>query len=451
MLRANGMHPKLSRLLSERLIDRREGHRRTVLARFMAAVQSDFYTPSLREERRSQALVGLLQHARRAVPRFRELLSAAEIAPATAKAVLARLPPMRRTEIQARPEAFIAEGASELIDDHTGGSTGTPLTFKVDRATQQAREASLMWANSLAGWRPGDRIAMLWGSDRDTQSALRDWRLHLRWWLDNMRWFNAFEMGEQEMAAFHRALSRFKPHLLVAYAGSLDIYARFLSSLGTSPTYPLTSLVSSAEVLTPAMRRTVETVFKKPVFDRYGNREAGAIAAECAAHAGLHVNEYDFVIEIESHDPWNEPGPLLITYLANRAMPLIRYDTGDLAIWAKGDCSCGRTTRRLARIVGRQSDTIRTASGQLIHGEYFTHVLYGAVGVREFQFVQEDVHRYVLRVVADGLAPEQEAHWRRKIEPLLGSGSTLVVERVAHIPVLASGKRRFTLSKLKQE
>src|SRR5690606_12424490 len=122
--------------------------------------------PSLRLAARNKALAELLEHARDAVPRFRSILPGA-IAASDALRVLAELPPMRRADIQADPRAFLATDATGAVDDHTGGSTGTPLTFKVDRATQRAREASLMWANSLAGWKPGRRIAMLWGSDRD--------------------------------------------------------------------------------------------------------------------------------------------------------------------------------------------------------------------------------------------------------------------------------------------
>lgn len=442
------MHPALSKYLSARLIDRANGHRALVLDRFMRVGQSDYFAQPLREERRRQALAELLNDARLNVPHSRTLLSGTEITPSNAGDVLRRLPAMRRADIQANPAAFTAENLTDVVDDFTGGSTGTPLTFKVDRPTQRAREASLMWANGLAGWKPGQRIAMLWGSDRDTKAAFRDWRLNLRWWIDNMRWYNAFDMGEAEMAAFHRAMSRFKPHLLVAYAGSLQVYARFLRQSGETVQYPLTSLVSSAEVLSAGAREEATDYFKKPVFDRYGNREAGAIAAECEAHNGLHVNEHDFVVEVDSPNPFQEPGPLLVTYLANRAMPLIRYDTGDLAIWAKSECSCGRTTRRLARIVGRQGDTIRTAGGKLIHGEFFTHVMYGADGVREFQFVQETLNRYCLRVVADEIRPEFESAWRAKIEPMLGSGAEFRVEKVDSIPVLSSGKRRFTLSLL---
>lgn len=444
------MHPSISAHLSEWLIDRRGGHRHAVIGLLADRMQHDYFDRTLLQEKRNQAVADLLNHARAHVPFYRERLAAeAEITPDRALQVLHRLPVLRRADIQAAPAQHLADDAQDVRDDFTGGSTGTPLAFKVDRATQQAREASLMWANTLAGWQYGERVAMLWGSDRDVASARRDWRLQFRWWIDNMRWFNAFDMGEVEMERFHIGLTHFQPHLLVAYAGSLFTFARFLEARNIRPSYPDLGMVSSAEVLSAPMRETIERVFGRSVYDRYGNREAGAIAAECEAHAGLHVNEADFVVEIDSRDPYKTPGPLYITYLRNRAMPLIRYDTGDLGLWAPNEpCECGRRTGRLVRIVGRQSDTIRTANGKLIHGEYFTHVLYGASGVREFQFVQESLQQYRLLLAGDRAPPEQQEQWRRKILAALGPGSELAIEYVDRIPALPSGKRRFTVTKV---
>lgn len=444
------MHPALSASLSALLVDRRDGHRRAVLDLFQQRAQADFYSRELMEQRRDEQLADLLAHARVHVPRFRELLGGRPAPePAQAMEALRRLPVLRRADLQAQPSAYVADDAADARDDFTGGSTGTPLCFKVDRETQRAREATLYWANSLAGWRYGERVAMLWGSDRDVKRSLQTARVALRWQLDNMRWFNAFDMGPDRMREFHRALTRFRPHLLVAYAGSVHTFAHFLRESGMKPAYPLRSIVSSAEVLTPAMRADVEQVFGRPVFDRYGNREAGAIAAECEAHQGLHLNESDFVVEVDSRDPTQVPGPILITFLRNRAMPLIRYDTGDLGLLRPGACPCGRTTLRLAQVVGRQSDTIRTAHGKLIHGEYFTHVLYGAAGVRNFQFVQESMQDYRLLLEMPGPpAPDQVVAWKDKILNALGPGCRLEVERVDQIPALPSGKRRFTLSKL---
>ena len=93
------------------------------------------------------------------------------IAPSNVMEVLAMLPVLTRDAIQADETAFLAEGMGEAVEDATGGSTGTPMTFKVDRSTQVSRESSLYWANRLADWQYGERVAMLWGSDRDARSG----------------------------------------------------------------------------------------------------------------------------------------------------------------------------------------------------------------------------------------------------------------------------------------
>lgn len=445
------MHPLISSALSSAVVDRRGGHRRKVLEMFRQHIERDRMPRDVLDRYRTQQLTPLLVFLRDYLPRYRDFVpSDMEKRASDALQVLKQIPPMSRADIQQSPSSFMIASPAESFDDFTGGSTGTPMSFKIDRPTQRAREASLYWANSLAGWQPGEKIAMLWGSDRDATAAKRDMRLELRWLLDNMRWFNAFNMGEDEMHTFHVHMNKFNPHLIVAYAGSIHSYASFLKAAGIKPAYPIKGIVSSAEVLTEPMRSTVEAVFGKPVFDRYGNREAGAIAAECSAHNGLHVLEGDFFVEVDSEDPSSVPGPILITYYHNHVMPLIRYDTGDLGLLQSGTCSCGRQTARLARIVGRQSDTIRTANGRLIHGEYFTHVLYGADGVKEFRFIQEELNRYRLLVVADKKSQMEEV-WRKKIMDMLAPGDEFIIEYVTDIPPLASGKRRFTLSNLKNQ
>lgn len=446
------MHPAFSRCLADLLIDRRDGHRHRVVAAFREKTAFDRRDAADRAAARDEALASLLDHARTSVPFYRDLLARHDrITPAKAFEVLSSLPVIGRADIQKNPDAFRAAGATEVFPDATGGSTGTPLKFWVDRATQRARESSLYWADSLAGWNYGERIAMLWGSDKDVASATRKLKVGLRWLIDNRRWFNAFNMGEERMAEFHRAISTFRPHLIVAYAGSMDVYARFLRDRGIRPDYPLRGIVCSAEVLTPQARRTIGDVFGRPVFDRYGNREFGAIASECSAHDGLHLNERDFVTEIDSRVPAQDAGSLIVTYLHNRAMPFIRYNTGDLARFhAETPCSCGRSTRRLAAVTGRMADTIRTKSGKLIHGEYFTHLMYRAGKVREFQFVQDTLERYRLLLVADERETDAVIDSiRRDILEEVGADCRVEIQYVDSIPVLSSGKRKFTLSMLK--
>lgn len=444
------VHPLCSEFLSRRLIDRSDGHRRNVLALFAEAVRSDLTDPDTRRAHQDRALAELLVHAATHVPFYRSLLADCPISPENARSILSTLPIVSRDDLQKNPDQFFASSVHPYVEDATGGSSGTPLRFRVDRATQRAREASLYWADSLAGWRYGERIAMLWGCDRDVKTAFQSARAHVRWWIENRRWYNAFDMGEDRMARFHHDMRRFRPHIIVAYAGSMDLYARFLEARGIRPDYPIRSIICSAEVLTPKARETIERVFGKPVFNRYGSREFGAIAAECDAHQGLHVNERDMIVEVDSPDPEKMPGRVVVTYLHNRAMPFIRYDTGDLARWMPPTpCACGRSSARLESVAGRASDMIRTAAGKLIHGEFFTHLLYNVQGVKEFQFVQESLQRYRLRLVASRQLSSSETAWlRSRIVEAVGEGSRIEIEFVDQIPLLPSGKRRFTISQV---
>lgn len=443
------MNPSLSAFLSRRLLDRKGGHRELVLSAFDEHVRHDRLNRAGLDHSVNGRLARLLNHARQHVPRFiRVLKEVPEITAANARDVLKTIPPMVRSDIQERPAEFLADNIAGSVGDATGGSTGTPMIFKVDPATQMAREASLMWADQLAGWRPGERIAMLWGAAKDL-SVTRDLRARLRCWIENRRWYNAFDMGDERMREFHRSMEGFRPHILVAYAGAAFAFARWLREQGLRPSYPLRAIISSAEVLVPEMRRVIEEVFGQPVFDRYGNREVGAIAAECGQHRGLHVNESDVLVEVDGADPFDAEGPILITSLRNYAMPFLRYETGDLGTLAEGPCACGRETVRLARVVGRQSDMIRTASGKLIHGEFFTHLLYGSPA-REFQFVQRSMGDYELLVTGDRVAiAAAEAAWKKEILGRVGGEAAVNIRHVDVIPPLPSGKRRFTVSQVR--
>jgi len=430
------------------LIDRRDGYRMKVLMEAARLQAADRLSRDFILAQQGAALAALLNHARSTIPVWKDRIECSDIAGADTLKILRDIPILSKEELQQDMLRFVSSSSAGARDSATGGSSGIPLRFKVDRMRQIAGEASHIWANGMSGWRYGERIAMLWGSDRDVREALADTRHALRCWIENIRWYNAFDMGEDRMADYHRAMTRSRPHLIVAYAGSALAYADYLQRRRITPHYPLKGIVTSAEVLTDAMRSTIETVFQKPVFDRYGSREFGPVAAECPERSGMHINEMDCVLEIQSDDPCSIPGPILITYLRNYAMPFIRYDTGDLGVFMpEEECACGRQTRRLARVIGRQSDIITTASGRQIHGEWFTHLMYGLEGIRQFQLIQETRFQYRLVLVADWhTASRHENMLREKILNAVGPESIVNFEYVQHIYPMPSGKHRFTVS-----
>ena len=120
-----------------------------------------------------------------------------------------------------------------------------------------------------------------------------------------------------------------------------------------------------AETWTEAMRAAIEDRLKLTATDNYGLSEimGPGVAGECLEKAGMHVNEDHFLIEIV--DPaTGEPladgdeGELVITTLAKEASPMIRFRTGDITRIIPEPCPCGRTMRRIGRILGRCDDML---------------------------------------------------------------------------------------------
>ena len=111
----------------------------------------------------------------------------------------------------------------------------------------------------------------------------------------------------------------------------------------------------------PSVRARIETAWQARAFDHAGMTEMGAYGYECAAQAGLHVNESEFIVEVldpATGAPARE-GELVLTNLGRLGSPVIRYRTGDRVRLAETACACGRTFRRLeGGILGRLDDML---------------------------------------------------------------------------------------------
>jgi phenylacetate-CoA ligase len=120
-----------------------------------------------------------------------------------------------------------------------------------------------------------------------------------------------------------------------------------------------------AEPWSEGMRVALERAFGCPAYDVYGLSEivGPGVAGECEARDGLHVAEDHFLPEIVDADtgvvlPPGREGELVLTALTKRAIPMIRYRTGDITTLSDAPCPCGRTTARMARVKGRSDDML---------------------------------------------------------------------------------------------
>ena len=128
---------------------------------------------------------------------------------------------------------------------------------------------------------------------------------------------------------------------------------------------PLRAGIFGAEPWSESMRRYIENASGVEAFDIYGLSEiiGPGVGCECRRHQGLHIYEdlfYPEIVDPETGTPLpdGEPGELVLTTLAKQAMPMIRYRTRDITAMVPGRCDCGRSIRRIGRIVRRSDDML---------------------------------------------------------------------------------------------
>ena len=131
----------------------------------------------------------------------------------------------------------------------------------------------------------------------------------------------------------------------------------------------------------------------------------------------------------------------MITDLFNYAFPILRYDNGDTAVAARKEKN-GRFKLYLSELYGRRSDLIYDCEGKAVTPYIITNNLWDIQGVKQYRFIQEDVRDYTIWLNGDPEAMDREEILRR-IRPYLGEEARIKVEIVDEIPVLASGKRKY--------
>jgi phenylacetate-CoA ligase len=319
----------------------------------------------------------------------------------------------------------------------TSGSTGRNFIFFQSRSMVRARSAAVRYCYERIGidyW--NDSRVVIWG--RSPLSTLRTRLSHAaKQRFLNCRTLTAFGLDDRMCRSYLGTIADVQPSLVEGYPSYLAALAEVGLANGTGVrSYTPRAVVTSGEQMNDFQRASIEGWFRAPVFNRYGSREFGVIAHERPGLKGLWVPPTRFVIEEDAE------GELLITDLDNYAYPFIRYAIGDLGTLASEFAGI----QLIAELSGRTHDLIRTPSGRVLPGQFWTLLARSVPGIDEFQVAQTSTDRVELRVVATGLftaSGESELleHFRR----LAGTEMRLVVRRVPEITPTATGKRRFVI------
>lgn len=349
-------------------------------------------------------------------------------------------------------EEMRAKNVHSRLAKTTGGSTGDPLKFEYTEESY-ARRTAVMWRGyRWANADLGRRTAYLWGvgAPGPGLQGLKDRFYHLAF---NRLFLSSFVMSDETIGDYVATLNKFRPRIIVGYVAPLVHMAKWIVEHGAQLHRPL-ALISGAEPLTMPDRQVIERAFGAPVFNTYGCREFMLLAAECSEHKGLHVSADHLIVETvdtAGRPKVGETGAVCVTDLHNYAMPFVRYLNGDQATFSAAPCGCGRSLPVFSSIDGRLLDVIVTPDGSQVAGEFFVYVMLEFPDVRRYQVVQNARDEVEMRIVrSTPLSDAEKQRMTAKIAAHMGSQVRVRIAEMDDIPLTPSGKRRVTVSNIRQ-
>lgn len=324
----------------------------------------------------------------------------------------------------------------------TSGSTGTPFVMEWDMGKRKRQLAELVYFNEIAGQKLGQPYIYfrVWTEkNKKSQKEL---------WMQNLTPINILHLDDTTMEKIRRRLKA-RPYInsCLAYASTYEYLEKYLTAQGDTPDmFHTKSFISGSEVLSMKSKKAIKESLGCKVIDRYSNEENGFLAQSGDMSEEFDVNIASFKIEIlkeESDEPVGigEVGRIVVTDLYSFAVPLIRYDTGDLAI--KAAEKDGWTTK-LKTIQGRRVDVIYDTEGKPLTSHTWSVYMWKYDKLKQYQFIQEDKKKYLLKVNgAKGIYEEEEMITHLK--SVLGEDADIRIEHVDGIPSLVSGKFKKTV------
>ncbi len=334
------------------------------------------------------------------------------------------------------------ENAEGVHHVHTSGSTGTPFKLMWDAEKRNRQKAELIYYNEKAGQRLGQRFSYLRVWTDDKQKG----RLEL--WMMNLLPIDITHLDSGVLSDILGKLTNGpRVNMCQGYASTFVYLADYIQEQGRQPKLPLVNtIITGSECMTMEQKKRIRETLGCKVYDRYSNEENGFIAQSDEYSDEFIVNTAGFFVEIlkqDSDEPADigEVGRIVITDLYNRAVPVIRYDTGDMS--AKVEERDGWVTK-LKAIQGRRVDALYDTQGKVLSPLSINNLMQVFDKLRQFQLIQETAREYTLKV---NMAPstytdEELIAYVRKI---VGRDADIRVEHCDEIPTLASGKTKQTV------
>lgn len=355
-------------------------------------------------------------------------------------------PVMNKTILNEHYEEILVPAYAEIKTHkmHTSGSTGIPFTVVQDLAKRERHIADLKYFGAMAGYL--DHAPMCYLRAKPTATLEEQER-------DNIWQLDICNLNEKNLTDYFYTMVEKKCVALIAYPSTLETAVDFWLQHFKNDS-SIKTIISTSETLTDEVKMKLHKFFGEDVgvYARYSNTENGILGQETDNSGVYRLNWASYYFEIlkmDSDEPVKngELGRIIVTDLYNKAFPMIRYDTGDVARLYVDD---EEKLPEFGELYGRRMDLIYDTKGEVVSPFLLCRTMRLSKGIEQWQFIQESEREYTLKITANTEAKPGCKTEIDSFKKTLGEDATINLIYVENIPVMNSLKRKLIVSNLKK-
>jgi phenylacetate-CoA ligase len=255
----------------------------------------------------------------------------------------------------------------------------------------------------------------------------------------NTTYFSPFHLTDKNMLKYYNLMKNLEVKILRGYPSSIKVFSLFLNK-NELKLESVKQILVASEVLTDKDRNIIESVFDCEISNHYGLAEQIVMFGDCEKHTHMHnYFEYGYV-ELLDTERFNVK-KIIGTNLHNKTMPIIRYDTGDLAIVDNSKCKCSRNGITIKNIIGRNDQLIKTPNGYDIPSVNFYTMFEHYLEIDQWQITYDDKNINFNYFSNKGLNDSKLKELNLKIENRINnSGFNYTLNRVLNFYQKSEGK-----------
>lgn len=421
--------------------------------RFRNFVMASQWLPLWRLERyQNERLRRLLSHAYKNVPYYTDIFRKNNLTPDDFSSVrdLGKLPVLTKELLIKNADKLLCRRINKkhLEVVSTGGSTGTPIQVYRDKQQNVIDYIFFERALRMINLNKYSRSVLIWGSPflKREANVIQIYKPYLKILL-----LSSLQTDSNKFDKYIGFIRGFRPVFIRGIPSLFYNFARFCRENKINDIH-FRVFISYGENLYQHQKQFIEEQFKCTAYNQYLSSERVVTAFECGEHKGMHIDIERGVLEIVDENlqllPEGHPGKIIATGFHNFAMPLIRYEIGDVGMLSTSPCPCKRSLPLLKSLEGRTSEVLRYKD-KCIYPAPLSVAFQRFKTARECQIIQEKEGELILNIVKrESFAEDDRRGIIEYLHNLIDKDLDIKINFVGSIARTKMGKFPFVVSKI---